>query len=203
MAASAPIVPTQEDFLFIKPGGQWQKVRQHTKWDSKRLKNLADEYSAFSSYTDKRDFVTETVLKPTKENGGRFLRGTLVKQHESSTESISYVDWTIVDEPCEEVMRILRQRRKRTLQQEQEMIADIETVDEKLGQLSEQITGLQATVGRMKTSFVVAEDGKGVKRPRVADELTSYKKRKVMKSLDRMVSDALACSEQLHAWLED
>ena len=96
------IHPRDEDFLFVKPGGKWQKVRQKRAWNSDRLHVLAIEYGKAGTH-HKRDFVQTHIIAVVHQDGGRFLRGSEHERERVSWDVVQDQDWIE-----EELMRILR-----------------------------------------------------------------------------------------------
>lgn len=103
------VIPNKHDFLLIKPGGRWLKVRQQSAWNSERLGPLAAPYAQIpkAESAQKRTFVQTQIIQPVHQQGGRFLRGHVLDN--------GRVWWQVVtneDGLEDDVMRILRNLQK-------------------------------------------------------------------------------------------
>lgn len=114
--------PTRFDFLFVKPGARWQNLRQQTIWDRGLLGRLAMEYGNQASDFDKRSLVERFVVLVVSK-GGRFLRSHDEKKN---------IAWVVVRDKnaiVRDLMRVLRQMKKRINHEERQIVNELKEND--------------------------------------------------------------------------
>ena len=175
------VVPTEKDFLFIKPGALWHKVRQQTAWTSERLRNLSDGYSWFQDDAYKRNYVKKNVIDVVKKNEGRFLRP-------GATAGV----WDIMEDESRimiEIMRILRQIKNSYERKEDALRKVHASIDKHLSMIERRVEEM--------SSVLKALQKRGTKRTSTGGPWTKKQAIKVFKGLDSMLKTAKSCGETM------
>eukprot|EP00977_Amphora_coffeiformis_P014068 scaffold3849_cov179-Amphora_coffeaeformis.AAC.6 len=172
------VVPTENDFLFIKPGGEWYKVRQKTAWTSERLRNLATGYSWYRNDEYKRRYVQKNIIDAVHKNGGRFLRPGAGAGVWDLVEDENYV---MVD-----IMRILRQMRKGKGQ----TVGKFRKVQ---GSIYKHLCMVERRVEEMSSALETLKIP-GTKQTATGGPWTNKQATMVLKRLDSMLKTATTCT---------
>lgn len=192
------IIPREEDFIFIRPGGQWLKLREETNWNRERLRSLQVEYSKCKTDLAKRFFIG-TVVETVKMNGGRFLRGATVEKRNETGGTKSRIVWHVVDDGpmiFDSLQRIIRQMNASAGRDRRALIVDLQSVETKIDKINQIITAFRSNLEQYKK---YAQPQPEVKRPRIAKCATPAKKRKVLAKFDsatELISDLVGFVDQ-------
>ena len=206
MSLIPAISPKERDFLFVGPGGHFQKYRQRTVWNQCRLHRLATQYCKLSKDRAKRDFV-EQFVEHVWNAGGRFLRGTTAvlvakktKKQQGTNNAITWLEETKSNKGqiIQDIMCILRQIGKRFIQEEDQVQNELGHMALQLEQLESAISRLRSTVNGHLYSSSVMENNRLLQESSTAS-LNLTKARKATKLLQDMNTRTTKLTKHLEA----
>lgn len=183
------IVASEKDFLFIKAGGEWHKLRQQTDWTSERLNNLAIGYGKFEDALFKRQYVKKKIIDIVFKKQGRFLRagtarGKWIHMHDEDVVTV-------------ELMRILRQIRQRVVNDESDLRKVHGSIDRCILKIEGRVEEILSTIRDLEGP------PRGIKRTATGAPWNTGQATKVSKKLHTALKTVETCASIMGIEPED